>query len=93
MPSIPQIFFFGIVYGLAMAGVVLLRRREFKESPEKGRRYKALPNRFKFACSFCVIPVFAGIFLEPALFLPAIIAFMLLEAACVRWYQKAGLLP
>ncbi|WP_238394669.1 hypothetical protein, partial [Pseudoxanthomonas wuyuanensis] len=33
------------------------------------------------------------VILQDRLFIPAMIAFALLEGACVRWYRKNGLLP
>lgn len=78
---------------MASVGLFFLNQREFKRSPEKGQRYAALPLRYKLACRLIVLPLFAGTALQPVLFLGAVLAFALLEVACVRWYRKAGLLP
>ena len=88
-----QAVLFAIVYGLALITLFFLNKREFKRNPEKGARYEELPLRYKLACWVVVVPLFTGTALQPALFLGAILAFAFLEAACVRWYRKAGLLP
>lgn len=92
LPAIHQATLFAIVYAVSLAGVALLNRREFRRAPEKRTRYEALPITYKLACWFIVIPLFAGTVLAPALFIGAILAFAMLEALCVRWYRKAGLL-
>ena len=91
--QIPEAALFAIVYAIALLVLALLNRREFKRCPEKGSRYRALPIRYKAACWFCVLPLFAGTILQGPLFVPALVSFALLEGACVRWYRKAGLLP
>lgn len=88
-----QLGFFLLVYALSLLGLRLMNRREFKRSPEKGARYRALPLGYKLACWFIVLPLFAAILLHAAWTIPALVAYMLLEGACVRWYRKAGLLP
>lgn len=84
---------FAAAYLIALVASFITSRLEFKRSPEKRRRYRALPLGYKLACWFGVIPLFAGTAVNPALFLTAVVAFMALEAACVRWYRKAGWLP
>jgi len=70
-----------------------LNSREFKRCPEKCERYRKLPVIYKSACWFAVVPLFvASIFIHPALGLLALLAFAVLEALCVRWYRKQGLL-
>lgn len=91
--ELPKSFQFLIVYALSMLGLWQMNLREFNRCPEKRMRYQSLPVVFKLGCWFIVMPLIAGTFLEGALFIPAIASFMLLEAACVRWYRKAGLLP
>ena len=90
--QVPNAALFALVYALSLLAVAGMNIYEFKRAPEKGKRYRLLPVRYKFACWFIVVPLFAGIVFEGALFIPAILAFMLLEAACVRWYRKSGLL-
>ena len=91
--QVPQLVLFVFVYACSMLGLWFMNRREFKRCPEKGTRYQALPVVYKLACWLIVMPLFAGILFEGALFIPATVAFMLLEVASVRWYRKAGLFP
>ena len=80
------------VYLVAVLFVHLLNKREFARSPEKGERYKALPFLYKFSCWGIVLPTLvAAIFFHQALFILGVVLYMLLELACVRWYQKKGL--
>lgn len=83
---------FVAAYVVALLCLAIMNKREFKRCPEKGARYKALPVGYKLSCWFFVVPLFAGIINEGLLFIPAVIAFAIVEAACVRWYRKAGLL-
>ncbi|MEC4718004.1 hypothetical protein RY831_02470 [Noviherbaspirillum sp. CPCC 100848] len=92
LSPIHQAILFAIVYFLSLIGVFLLNRREFKRAPEKGARYAALPLQYKLACWFVVVPLFAGTVLRPPLFFIAIVVFTILDAFCVRWYRKVGLL-
>lgn len=87
-----QAILFVVVYAAALVGASSLNRSSFRRSPEKGKRYEALPLRYKFACWLIVVPLFAGSILQPSLFLGAIVAFFLVEAACIRWYRRNGLL-
>jgi len=84
---------FAAVYAIALFAYFATSRREFKRSPEKGQRYAALPIGYKLACWFGVVPLFAAAAIHPALFLGAVVAFMMVESACVRWYRKSGWLP
>jgi hypothetical protein len=83
---------FSVTYGAALFALFLINVREFKRSPEKGKRYAALPLGYKLVCWLFVVPLFAGTIIEGFLFIPALVSFTLLEAACVRWYRKSGLL-
>jgi len=89
----PQLGLFLIVYVASLLGNGLMNRREFKRCPEKGARYKLLPFVYKLACWIVVLPLFAAVLLDAAWAIPAVVGYMLLEGACVRWYRKAGLLP
>ena len=91
--QVPEAALFAAVYAIALLVLAVLNKREFKRCPEKGLRYKALPVRYKAACWFFVVPLFAGTILQGPLFIPALVSFAFLEGACVRWYRKAGLLP
>jgi hypothetical protein len=93
LDPVDRLLLFGLVYASALGILFLINAREFKLSPDKGRRYQALPLRYKLGCWFVVLPLFAGTVFQPALFLGAIAAFTILEAACVRWYRANGLLP
>jgi len=74
--------------------LALLNKREFRLSPEKGERYQRLPAHYKVGCWLVVVPLFvASIFLHAAIGLLAIVAFGVVEALCVRWYRRNGLLP
>ena len=84
-------FIFACLYVLALASLAFLNKRDFERNPEKRKRYIALPLPYKFGCWFVVVPMFVGAVLVPWLFLAAIVAFLLLEAACIRWYRRAGL--
>jgi purine-cytosine permease-like protein len=87
----PLLGLFVPVYAVLLLVHWFMNRREFKRCPEKGARYRALPLVYKFACWFIVLPMFAGGLIDPAWFIPAIVAYMLVEGACVRWYKKAGM--
>lgn len=89
----PAWLLFAAAYLVAFVAYLCTSRLEFKRSPEKGKRYRALPVGYKLACWFGVIPLFAGTAVNPLLFPAAVVAFMAVEAACVRWYRKAGWLP
>ena len=93
MPAIPRELLFAGVYAMSLAAVAFVNQREFMRSPQKRERYVALPLRYKLLCWFVVAPLFAGIVLQGWLLGPALVAFLLVESACVRWYRKAGLLP
>lgn len=67
-------------------------RHAFRRHPDKGRRYRRLPLRYKLACRLLVMPLCAGIVVHPAMALPAGFAWLMLEGACMRWYRRAGLL-
>ncbi|HEU4777423.1 MAG TPA: hypothetical protein VFS95_11400 [Telluria sp.] len=88
--SLPSMLLFAGVYALALAILAISNRAEFKRCPHKGARYKALPLFYKCACWFGVVPVAIGGIVHGGLFFLAVILFMLLEVACVRWYKKAG---
>jgi hypothetical protein len=92
MNPIPTALVFALTYAESLVAVMLMNKHEFKRCPEKGERYKALPIGYKLGCWFLVVPLFAGTIVQEALFIPAVITFMALEAACVRWYRKTGLL-
>lgn len=77
-----------LLSALAVAG---LHRREFKRSPDKAARYRALPFRYKALCWLLVLPLFAGSLLNGWLLLPALGSLYLAEVLCLRWYRKAGL--
>jgi uncharacterized membrane protein YidH (DUF202 family) len=91
MPLVSDVVLFLIVYAIVLAVVAFMNYREFKRCPEKKGRYKVLPISYKFACWLFVVPLFAAMVFHPAFAIAAVIAFALLEAACVRWYRKAGL--
>ena len=81
------------LYLVLLCGTWLINKREFSRSPEKGQRYKALPLVYKMACWFGIIPLLvASTFVERFLFLGAVVGYMVLEGACVRWYRKNGFL-
>jgi hypothetical protein len=92
MLRMSDFFPFLLVYAAALAVVAFINYGEFKRCPEKRARYKVLPIGYKFACWFLVVPLIAAaIVVHTAFFIPALIGFMLVEWACVRWYRKAGL--
>ena len=90
--SLSSLLHFSLAYGAVMIALALMNMAEFKQHAEKGERYKALPLGYKFACWFVVVPLFAGSVIRVGSLLLAIIAFLLVEGACVRWYRKAGLM-
>ena len=81
-----------MVYAASLGGLAMLNWFDFKRNPQKQVRYAALPIHYKFFCWFVVVPLFAGTVLQGVLLVVAVIAFLLAEAACVRWYRKAGML-
>ena len=92
MFSIPRHFIFALTYCASLLVLAAVNRRDFRRSPQKGERYKALPLAYKLACWFFVVPLFAGTILKGVLFIPALVSFAVLEGACARGYRKAGLL-
>ena len=91
----------GIVYTFGIILLKFIDYREFKESPDKGNRYKALPLMYKLVCPLVIVPMSVGALFLPintgneaygALFLLALILFAILEGQCVKWYRKNGLL-
>ena len=82
----------GVLYIACVAVTVYLHKREASQSPEKGYRYLAVPIGYKALCYFGVLPLFAASFVFPALFVLALVAFMVTEILCVKWYRKKGLL-
>lgn len=84
---------FALLYAAALVAVRVLHLREFKRAPGKGQRYRALPLRYKLMCWFVVLPLFAGGVLHVASWALALVAWFVLEVACIRWYRKAGLFP
>lgn len=83
---------FMAAYLLAALAVAGMKRREFKRSPGKAARYRALPFRYKALCWLLVLPLFAGSLLNWWLLLPALASLYLAEVLCIRWYRQAGLL-
>lgn len=84
------LMFFG-AYAIVLLVVRMLNAKEFRRNPEKAARYRVLPLGYKLLCWLLVIPLFAGAIIKPVLGLLALVAFMFLESACVRWYRRAGL--
>lgn len=82
---------FLLAYLSAMLLAAVLRKREFKEHPEKAKRYDALPLAYKLICWLMVLPLLAATVAHAGFGLFGLICFFLLEASCVRWYRKAGL--
>jgi len=78
-------------YVLAAVVAAVMNIREFKRSPEKGARYRALPIHYKAMCWLGVLPLFAGSLIAWWLFVPAIASLFLAEVLCIRWYKRAGL--
>jgi len=81
---------FLITYVAVLSAYGVMNRVEFKRCPEKGERYKALPIGYKIICWFFIIPLFAATVIEGAFFIPALVSFVVIQEACVRWYRKAG---
>ena len=81
------------VYAAVMLLHAWMSRREFRRDPEKAARYAALPQAYKLACGFVVMPLLAGVVLHEGLPVLGLLSFFLLENACLRWYRKAGLFP
>jgi hypothetical protein len=90
MPHISDLLIFSIGYILTVGLVAFLSRREFRRSPEKAQRYKALPMGYKLACWLGVAPQVAAMPIYPWLTISGIVSYALLEGACVRWYRKSG---
>lgn len=91
LPYSSEVLFVGVYVAAALA-LFAINRRDFKRAPERGLRYKKLPLAYKLCCWFGVLPLFAGTVLTGWLLIPAVMSFALLEAACVRWYRRSGLL-
>ena len=84
-----ELLLFAGIYAFALMVTVYLHKREGRESPEKARRYAALPWPYKALCYCGVVPLFSAIRL-PGSFIFAIVAFLCVEGLCVRWYRKNG---
>jgi hypothetical protein len=83
-----------LTYATGLGIYALLNKREFRRSPEKGTRYRALPLHYKLACWCGVIPLLvASFFSHAAFFAAGFMGFIVLEGLCVRWYRKNGHLP
>ena len=81
-------------YAGALAFLALMNWREFKRDARKEQRYKALPLPYKFVCWFGITPMVVAVFFVHAFFIVvAGLSYIALHGACVRWYQKNGLLP
>ncbi|MBQ5946969.1 hypothetical protein [Massilia sp. ST3] len=83
---------FFMAYAAVMLGHRWMSKREFRQHPDKGRRYQALPLAYKFACWFMVMPLLAGTVVHEFLGALGLASFLVLESACIRWYRRAGLL-
>lgn len=82
---------FAVGYLVVVLANGLINHFEFKRCPEKRERYRVLPLIYKFGCWLVVLPLFAAGIVQPPLAFLGLVAFVLVEAACVRWYRKAGL--
>lgn len=81
-----------LAYLACLALTAWMHRKDFRESPEKGERYRRLPIGYKLLCPVIVIPVLvSAIFWHPAMYLLGLVAFACVEGACVRWYRRHGL--
>ena len=92
MTSRPEVVVVLLAYLAVLGGVAILNRREFGRSPEKKHRYRLLPIGYKLACWFLVAPQCAAVAVWPWFAASGMVSYALLEAACVRWYRKSGLL-
>jgi hypothetical protein len=82
---------FLIAYVGAILFTALSNWHEFRKHPDKACRYKALPLAYKVTCWLGVLPLMAATTAHGAFGIAGFLVFFLLEAACVRWYRKAGL--
>lgn len=87
-----QVAVFGAMYAIVLAVDWALSAREYRMSPEKAERYRRLPLRYKLTCRLVVAPLFAATVVHVAWALVGMVGVVLLQNACVRWYQKEGLL-
>lgn len=83
---------FSVAYAIVLGVDWALSAREYRTSPEKAARYRVLPLRYKLACRLIVAPLLAGTVLHAGWAFAGLVGVFLLQNACVRWYQKAGLL-
>lgn len=92
---------FAYACGLGVAH--LLGRRERALSPEKARRFAALPLRYRLACPLVVVPLATalplalygrgfGVLAAITACVVAPLSFSLVEVAAVKWYRSVGLL-
>lgn len=93
MPSRSEVIVFLLAYLVLLGSHAMLNRSEFRQSPEKGHRYRLLPLGYKLSCWLLVAPQCAAIAVWPWLTVPSVISYLALESACIRWYRKAGLMP
>jgi hypothetical protein len=86
-----ELLLFAGIYAIALMVTVHLHKRDVRESPEKARRYAALPWPYEAMCYLVVVPLFSAVRL-PGSFIFAVVAFLCVEGLCVRWYRKNGFL-
>ena len=91
MSLVDELLLFAGTYALALMVAAYMHKREGRESPEKARRWAALPWPYKALCYCGVVPLFSAIRLPGSLIF-AVVAFLCVEGLCVRWYRKNGFL-
>jgi hypothetical protein len=82
---------FLIAYIGAILFTALSNWGDFRKHPDKACRYQALPLGYKLTCWLGVLPLMAAMTMHGAFGFAGFVVLFLLEAACVRWYRKAGL--
>lgn len=82
---------FALLYAVVLLVDWGMNTREFKRAPEKAARYRSLPLGYNLACRLGVAPLFAAGVFHIAWTGAGLVAFFILESACVRWYRRAGL--
>lgn len=92
MGLVDELAISGVLYAVSVAVQIYSHRQDARNSPEKGRRYSALPIHYKALCYLGVLPLFAAIPFFPGSFFLGIVAFMGTEVLCIKWYRKNGLL-
>lgn len=84
-----ELLLYAVIYILARMVTAYLHKLDGRASPEKARRYTALPWPYKAMCYSGVVPLFAAVRI-PGSYIFGIVACLCVEWLCVRWCRQNG---